>query len=372
MKHQHAPLAVTLVCGLAGAGKSAVARELSGAAPTGPSRLAPPSADGADEFAFDLAEFLCELADDGQRGHVVVEIGSEVDAVETGLIVEAVVRARELEAPAVVLRELVVVASVPQVRRLLFGDVQGGGAAGGDAAGGDTADFDTVDFELAESLARQLEFGTSVVLTHCDDVPAARLLEVVGLVSKLNPRASVIRLASDSALNGDRHPRAWRTRPAGAATRAPLGQAMGWALELSGQAGPPVSVAGVSSFVFSDPRPFHPGRLAEVVAHCLVPDRVGTILRSRGLVRLASRVDSVGSWASAGGVLSLDPTSMVSWHTDSPAGQEIAFFGLDLRPHELGAALSAALLSDDELVAGPMEWARYPDEFPVWAGQHDH
>ena len=28
--------------------------------------------------------------------------------------------------------------------------------------------------------------------------------------------------------------------------------------------------------------------------------------------------------------------------------------------------LSAALLADDEFIAGPMEWATYVDPFPAW------
>ena len=122
----------------------------------------------------------------------------------------------------------------------------------------------------------------------------------------------------------------------------------------------------MNTVVFRDPRPFHPARLCEVVGNCLEPAQVGTILRSRGLIRLASRPKRVGLWASAGRVLNIEPTTMLSWDTESPVGQEIVFFGHQLRHDRLLDALSGCLLSDDELIAGPMEWVDYHDAFPEW------
>jgi len=129
---------------------------------------------------------------------------------------------------------------------------------------------------------------------------------------------------------------------------------------------------GVNSVVFRDPRPFHPGRLDEVVRVCLTPQNVGTIWRSRGVVRLASRAGAVGSWSSAGAHLNLDPTGLTDDEPDIISGQEIVFVGERLRETEITRALGAALLADDELMAGPMEWASYSDPFPAWDRGHAH
>lgn len=146
---------------------------------------------------------------------------------------------------------------------------------------------------------------------------------------------------------------------------------MGWQVALAGEAAP-TSTDGMGVHVFRDPRPFHPGRLHAAVAHDLVPGPVGRIVRSRGLVRLATRPATVGAWATAGDVLSLDPTAMRSWDADSPAGQEIAFVGEHLDGELLDRILGACLLAPAELVAGPDAWHGYADPFPVWDTEHRH
>ncbi|RII97111.1 GTP-binding protein, partial [Clavibacter michiganensis] len=150
-----------------------------------------------------------------------------------------------------------------------------------------------------------------------------------------------------------------------------LAAGMGWQVALAGEAAP-TSADGMGVHVFRDPRPFHPGRLHRAVAHDLVPGPVGRIVRSRGLVRLATRPATVGAWATAGDVLSLDPTAMRSWDADSPAGQEIALVGECLDGALLDEILGACLLEAAELVAGPAEWHGYADPFPVWDTEHRH
>jgi len=63
---------------------------------------------------------------------------------------------------------------------------------------------------------------------------------------------------------------------------------------------------------------------------------------------------------------------MTSVDVDAPSGQEIAFVGDHLDAERLADCLGSALLSDDELIAGPMEWQTYADPFPVWNLDHTH
>jgi len=352
MQNHRTSLDVTLVCGLRGSGKSAFARALVGASTSDsvPARWDPTSVDNvsAPEFALELADHLCDLADDGVSGRVVVELNPSVDAVEAVLVLEAVFAARDPELVVTRLDDVVTMVDVSHVRTHFFSEgVQ-----------------NPEDYDTGESLARQVEIATMVVINGGDNVPAQEYAQVVALVEKLNPLARLQSggepMSTRDSVRGQTH------------LRPPAGQGMGWMLELSGRAGLPRTVSGISTVVFRDPRPFHPGRLAEVVDSCLGPDVVGTILRSRGLTRLASRPHTVGGWASTGRVLSLEPTSMSSWDPDSPLGQELVFVGLDLRPDALCAVLGAALLDGDELIAGPMEWATYFDAFPEWDVDHRH
>ena len=332
-------LEVTLVTGLDADAKTRVVRSLG--APVSAGEQWPDDAD--DDFPLALADRLCALADDGHRGALVIELEAEADVVETALVLRHVLGSSRSGA---VLRDVITVQRAGDLRALLFREAPLG------------------DIALPERLALQLEFATTVVVVDAERVPARQLGEIQGLLLGLNPTANLL------AFGGDGYRRL--AAASGRASVDGLGLTTGWMLELGGHAGLPATRHGVGCLVYRDPRPFHPGRLAAVVDGWLEPDDAGLILRSRGLVRLASRADRVGSWSTAGGVFALDPTSMTTWHPDTPAGQELVFFGLDINRDHIERALNSCLLSDDEFVAGPMEWETYHDPFPVWQLEHGH
>jgi len=341
---------VTLVSGLAGVGKTTLAHSLTsgGRVSVGERPAQAPIMTGDDAVA--LAESLLTLAGLGQRGTVVVELAASADTAEVSLVLETMFLS-DADGRSAELASIVTVASVNDIRRLLFRD----------GRSPVTAD----EYNEPERLANQLEFATTVVLADAPLVPEEMLSEVRALLAKLNPWATVVSLES-----AKRHPH--RTRSQRRNPAHGLASSAGWMLELSGRGGLPTTTEGISALVFRDPRPFHPERLALAVAASLDPVRAGLILRSRGLVRLATRSANVGSWASAGEVLSIDPTSMASWDPESPTGQEIAFFGRDMNHRYLERVLGECLLTDDELVAGPIEWSRYADPFPDWEPEHRH
>lgn len=248
------------------------------------------------------------------------------------------------------LRELVTVASIEKIHALLFEPP--------DRSARET------DFIAPEQLAARLESATCIVLSDADRAPTGDASVVRELLHKLNPTALVISPDVVQTL-------LQRPAPARGGRLSVQGARMGWQLELSGRA-PKGSVHDrIGSFVFTDPRPFHPERLAQMIA-AMVPAATGRVLRSRGLLRLASRPDWVGSWASAGDALTIAPTTMRSWDPESPLGQEIAFFGDRLERVHLERLLSDSLLTPAELAAGPEVWAHYRDPFPAWEIEHHH
>ena len=329
-----------LIGGTADSPTSGVARALV-ASPAVPS-AADPVTDEHDSFALDLAERLGDHAANGQRGAAVVELHPSVDLTETALVLDAVFGELATDGTPVGLGEVIVVVSAVSARAELFDTVAG-----------------EVDFETPERLATRIELATVVVVTDCHLVSRAHLREVLGLIEKLAPRAP--RLLSSGRIDP-----AALARHARGDRRLGIGRSAGWMRELSGRGELPTSISGISTMIFDDPRPFHPLRLAEVIETCGERDIVGQILRSRGFIRLASRPDTVGSWASAGPALTIESTSMSSWSSDSPTGQQLVFYGKGLQHETLVNLLSAALLADDEFIAGPMEWATYVDPFPVW------
>jgi len=299
-----------------------------------------------EDFALVLAEQLVASAEDGARGRTAVHIPAEADPVEIALVLPRVFAERGRD---VAVQDIVAVATASDLRALLFRE---------------GAPDEAVDVDIPEKLALQLEFATAVVVTDTDAVPPIELLEIRGLLSKLNPSATQLELTPATSLR----------RFDGGLRRTSaemFGRTAGWMLELSGVP-LPTTVHGIGCVAYRDPRLFHPARLAAVVDSWLEPADAGLIVRSRGLVRLATRADRVGSWSTAGEVLALDPTAMTSWEVDTPAGQELVFFGRDLNHDYITRVLNSCLLSDEELIAGPREWETYVDPFPAWNLEHNH
>ncbi|MBP2457014.1 GTP-binding protein [Clavibacter michiganensis] len=324
------------------------------AAAVGAPASAPPAvveAPGGDsgDLGADLADGLIADADDGRTGLAVVALEPAADPLEVALVLEHVVEARHPGSTPIGILDVVAVSSVAEIRALLL----------------DPGDADATPFDAAERLAGRLECASAVVLGDLDpDRPGPDARRAIALLAHLAPDARVVATPDREALA----PAPLRI---GRQRARSLAAGMGWQVALAGEAGP-TTADGMGVHVFRDPRPFHPGRLHRAVAYELVPGPAGRIVRSRGLVRLATRPATVGSWATAGDVLSLDPTAMRSWDADSPAGQEIAFVGEHLDGALLDRILGACLLDPAELVAGPDAWHGYADPFPAWDTEHRH
>ncbi|NQX35235.1 GTP-binding protein [Herbiconiux sp. VKM Ac-2851] len=353
-------LAVTLVSGASSTAVNTVARRL---AVPGASPAIPPEQlefEGDDGDAAALALGLADALDADARatgsGHRVIAIEPGVDVLEAALMLEHLLESREPHVTPIAVRDVVAVTTSAEIDRLLFGCPPGcPAAAGHPGAHPDEGE----PHDAAERLASRLEACSVVVLL---DAAAPRVL---ALLERLCPAA---RLVGPEALD------AVHATPARLERRLVhrIAASMGWQRELDPSARGRASGSPLQTLVFTDPRPFHPGRLASAVER-FTPGEVGRIVRSRGLTRLASRSGVVGSWSSAGDLLSLDPTSMPSWHASAPLGQELVFFGEGLRVQRLIGLLDEALLDPGELLAGPELWQRLPDPFPSWdAGRHQH
>lgn len=130
----------------------------------------------------------------------------------------------------------------------------------------------------------------------------------------------------------------------------------------------------VGGFRYEQARPFHPQRLQAVLTAALGEGCWGRIIRSAGFARLASRPYVTAHWDQAGSRLMLAPLTAGPYLGDGAEllalGQDLAFIGIDLDEAGLRAALERAVLTDVELLAGPMAWMEYRDEFPAWDSAH--
>ena len=161
-------------------------------------------------------------------------------------------------------------------------------------------------------------------------------------------------------------------------------QAPGWLKELRGEHTPETEEYGISSFVYSARRPFHPQRFYE---HLHFGEwENGTLLRSKGFFWLASRPEYAGNWSQAGGVMhhglagrwwaSVPESQWPAEYLEDiqsqwlePFGdsrQELVFIGQNINADQVRRELDACLLDDDELSAGQHVWKTYRDDFPAW------
>ncbi|MGK9219749.1 MULTISPECIES: GTP-binding protein [unclassified Microbacterium] len=206
----------------------------------------------------------------------------------------------------------------------------------------------------------QIEYASTVVLVGWERLSTPDLSLALAIVSALSPRCRLrLHPAPSSAPELHTEYAAVQERP-------------GWIAVLNDGHAPHMTDARVSALRYEALRPFHPGRLAALLDGPVDAGVFGTVLRSAGFCRLATRPHVTAHWEHVGRMLSFQPLA-----TDDDlgvddellaAGQDLAFIGLDLDRAGIVAALDAACLTDDEFAAGPEAWADLPDPFPAWEG----
>lgn len=229
---------------------------------------------------------------------------------------------------------------------------------------------------VVDLLIDQIEFCDVLILNKTDLIDPAQQELLIALMRTLNPQAD-IQLARFGQVPLD------KVLNTGRFDFDKAAQAPGWLKELRGEHTLETEEYGIRSFVFRARRPFHPARLSQVFEH-----ELGGVIRSKGFFWLASRPEYAGSWSQAGGVAHQGLAGM--WWASIPqerwpegeehrraimqnwvegigdARQELVFIGMEMDEDAVRAALDAALLSDDEMAAGPQRWRQYPDPLESW------
>ena len=220
----------------------------------------------------------------------------------------------------------------------------------------------------AEVIVKQIEYASTVAMVNWHSVEPAQLEMLAALIAQLSPHAEVVLSGTGSSEDGaggmmlpdPLH----STRYSGEQARA------GWTCLLNGDFNPRRAHSRVSVLRYEQLRPFHPGRLKDLLELRVETQHFGRVIRSAGFARLATRPGVTAQWEHIGRFISLTPMAFDAEVGEAEEllaiGQDIAIFGIDIDEEGLRAALDGAALSDAELTEGPSLWRAFPDPFPLW------
>jgi G3E family GTPase len=232
------------------------------------------------------------------------------------------------------------------------------------------------DRSVSDVLAEQVEFANIVVINKTDLVPEVDLRRLEALLHQLNPKARLVRATHGMV------PRELLIDTS-AFEFEEASQSSGWQRALIGKKTPPAAEFDLGSFVYRARRPFHPGRLWDVLQESLPG-----VLRVKGFFWLASRHNHAGIWSQAGRAFRDDlagrwwaslpkdewpdePVAQEEIHRlhEEPYGdrrQELVFIGAGMDRTWIETRLDECLLDDVEMQLGQLGWEAFADPFSVW------
>lgn len=231
---------------------------------------------------------------------------------------------------------------------------------------------------IVNLLTDQIEFANVIVLNKSDLVSEENLRLLEGMLIKLNPEAKIIRTTY-----GQIHPKEVLNTHLFDYDKAE--QSAGWLKELNKEHVPETEEYGISSFVFRDHRPFHPGRFWKFISQSWP----SAVLRSKGLFWLASRPHHALLWSQAGGSLKADlfgnwwaaysekerlrnlayvenkDLILEKWNpTYGDRMNELVLIGQDMDQKEITAELISCLVTEKESRNFSLS-TQFKDEWPI-------
>ncbi|SNT69853.1 zinc metallochaperone GTPase ZigA [Psychrobacter sp. LV10R520-6] len=234
------------------------------------------------------------------------------------------------------------------------------------------------DRSVADLLADQVEFSDIILVSKTDVVDSAQLNQVMAVLRSLNADAEILPIQNGTVPLE-------RVLGTGLFSFERAQQSAGWLKEMRGEHRPETEEYGISSFVYSARRPFHPAKFFEFIQN---PADEGRLIRSKGYFWLATRPEFAGQWSQAGGMARHGFGGMFwkavpesDWPQDEesrktilsdwqePFGdmrQELVFIGQNLDRDAICHELDQCLLKDEELIAGKSFWKTLNDPFPAW------
>lgn len=229
------------------------------------------------------------------------------------------------------------------------------------------------DRSIVDLLVDQVEFADTIIINKIDLISENQKNELTGIIKSLNLDAEII-FTNNSIIDLD------KVLNTGKFDFEKASQASGWLKELQGEHIPETEEYGISSFVYTARKPFHPERFY----NWLLLEKPWMV-RSKGFFWIATSFDHAFMLSQAGQLCNFDAAGnwwaavpKDSWMQDEetleaiedswvePYGdrrQELVIIGTKMNQKKIIETLDECLLSDEELNQDPESWKIWDDPF---------
>ncbi len=235
------------------------------------------------------------------------------------------------------------------------------------------------DRNIVDLLVDQVEFANVIIINKIDLVSPYDVEQLEQIIRRLNSDAEILHSTESQVPLS-------KILGTGRFQLAEAEEMPEWLSTPRGEEETETEEYGISSFVYRRKRPFHPQRLSDALGGDMEEGLFQGVLRSKGMMWIASRNDWAYDWSQAGCSIRMNPAgfwwaaaSEEEWPTDEEeiAGirarmegehgdrhQEMVFIGQGLDQQTVERYLDSCLLTDLEFAQGPGAWANFDDPFP--------
>lgn len=230
---------------------------------------------------------------------------------------------------------------------------------------------------VVDLLTDQLEFANVIVVNKTDLLEPYEVDSLISIIERLNPKAKIVKSVRGGVTLRD-------VMGTGLYNEQEAEMHDAWLQVPRGDEEPETDEYGIASFVYRARRPFHPERLSAALD--LDEGVLAGVLRSKGMIWIASRHDYAYRWSQAGVSMELSPSGVwwaavpsEEWPIDDffekevqpnfrePHGdrrQELVFIGIDMDELAIREKLDQCLLDGEEFSLGVDQWTKFSDPFP--------
>ncbi|MDF1844109.1 MAG: zinc metallochaperone GTPase ZigA [Rubripirellula sp.] len=232
---------------------------------------------------------------------------------------------------------------------------------------------------IVDLLVDQVEFANVIVVNKTDLVSPYELEQLDRIFRQLNANAKIIHTQESRVELSE-------VMGTGLFSLSEAEDTPGWLSVPRGEEETETEEYGISNFVFLSRRPFHPKRLTDVLDGDMDDGLFTGVLRSKGLMWIASRNDWAYDWSQAGCSIRMDPAGFwwaaapnEQWPEDEETiaeiranfvgqygdrHQELVFIGNGMDEAAIRARLESCLLTDEEYELGSDAWLAFEDPLP--------